>query len=84
MNQQIPLPVRLYLRLDEKSRHVLPILAAQDYRNPGQQIDYLIQEEARRRGILPEKGNSGGHASQAPTATVEANPNTRSEGAPQC
>lgn len=63
----IPLPVRLYVRLDETSRHVLPVMAEQDFRNPRQQLDYLIQEEARRRGLLPEN-DTGGQASQAGAA----------------
>lgn len=34
------------------TNQILRLLAEQDHRHPGQMIDWLVEQEARRRGIL--------------------------------
>ena len=48
------LPHKIYIRLSETAREVLPELAQADRRYPQQQIDWLILREAERRGLLPK------------------------------
>jgi hypothetical protein len=57
--EKLSLPSKFYVRLSEAAREVLPALAEMDRRYPGQQIDWLIVEEAQRRGLLtlPNRDN---------------------------
>jgi hypothetical protein len=54
MNEPMTLR-RITIQLSDEARAVLPTLAKQDMRYPKQQINYLIVEEAKRRGLLPQE-----------------------------